>query len=47
MGKLAIELVMGADTSYVEWQTNGDGYVARMECPIVRRDSVAPPPEQP
>ncbi|RJS45907.1 LacI family DNA-binding transcriptional regulator [Nocardioides cavernaquae] len=44
MGKLAIKVLLGQDTSYVAWEPNGDGKVVRMQCPIVRRESVAPPP---
>lgn len=43
MGKLAIRALLGQDTSYVAWRPNGDGEVALMECPIVRRESVSAP----
>lgn len=43
MGTLAIRAVLGQDTSYAGWQADGDGQVAMIECPLVRRDSVAAP----
>lgn len=43
MGRLAIAQLLGVDEP-AEWITVGEGEVARLECPLVRRDSVAPPP---
>ena len=40
MGKLAIQTLLGHDTSSASWQPNGNGEVARLECPLVRRASV-------
>jgi LacI family transcriptional regulator len=40
MGKLAIHALLGHDTSSASWQPNGNGEVARLECPLVRRASV-------
>jgi LacI family transcriptional regulator len=40
MGKLAIQALLGHDTSSASWQPNGNGEVARLECPLVRRASV-------
>jgi LacI family transcriptional regulator len=40
MGKLAIQTLLGHDTSSTSWQANGDGKVARLQCPLVRRASV-------
>jgi LacI family transcriptional regulator len=45
MGRLAVETVLGLDTSGAGWRPVGDdgGSVALVECPIVRRDSVTGP----
>lgn len=44
MGQLAIETVLGFDTTYAGWQPRADGAsIALVECPLVRRDSVAAP----
>ncbi len=43
MGKLAISALLGQDTSYAAWQADGEGETALIECPLVRRESVAPP----
>jgi LacI family transcriptional regulator len=40
MGKLAIQTLLGHDTPSVSWQPNGDGEIARLQCPLVRRASV-------
>jgi LacI family transcriptional regulator len=40
MGKLAVQALLGHDTSSASWQPNGNGEVARLECPLVRRASV-------
>ncbi|HEY0696396.1 MAG TPA: LacI family DNA-binding transcriptional regulator [Micromonospora sp.] len=46
MGRLAIEAVLDLDTTYADWQSEVQegGSVALVDCPIVRRDSVAGPP---
>ena len=41
MGRLAIQTLLGHETSSASWQPNGKGEVARLECPLVRRASVA------
>jgi LacI family transcriptional regulator len=44
MGSLAIRTLLGQDVSDADWQASGDGQVALVDCPIVRRESVASPP---
>ena len=45
MGRLAIESVLGLDTEYAGWQPGPveGSSVAMLECPVVERQSVAPP----
>lgn len=43
MGRLAIQQVLGSPTGEVAWETNGPGQIARLHCPLVRRDSVTGP----
>lgn len=45
MGRLAVESVLGLDTTYAGWVEEGGGEISLLECPIVRRDSVASPPD--
>lgn len=47
MGKLAIQAVLGKDTSSAVWEADGDGQVVRMSCPLIRRESVVAPPQPP
>jgi LacI family transcriptional regulator len=45
MGKLAVEAVLGRDTAYAGWESGeGGASLALVDCPIVRRDSVAAAP---
>lgn len=44
MGEIAVKTVLGEETPGVEWiREAGVGAVAFIDCPIVRRESVAPP----
>jgi LacI family transcriptional regulator len=45
MGRLAIESVLDLDTEYADWQPGPaqGSSVAMLECPVVVRESVAPP----
>jgi LacI family transcriptional regulator len=45
MGRLAVRTVLGLDSPADGWQPAGAGTIARVPCPIVRRASVAAPPQ--